>query len=235
MIISKEMDTSLGRVRYLDSEGNGKPFIYIHGGFGDAGPIYLLSRIFDSQYRFVAPFLPGHGSFNLTPQTSYDDVSNTLGEFVDNLNLGGRIIMGHSFGGRLAWDLAAHKAILINPVLKPLTNFPQTVVNLMRDWKADIGLHHGDPEFTQNTFPDRIRNIFEIWQLMTKLPVADYPPFASSVLAIIAQQDSVLNVKENVIAASKYANVNICMPRGGHYWPARKGNTMQEVKDFLLA
>lgn len=224
----------MGRMRYLDTENTGKPLIYIHGGFGDAGPIYLLSRIFGNQYRIIAPFLPGHGSFNLSPQNTYDNIVETLGEFIDNLNIPGRIIMGHSFGGRLAWDLVAEKAILINPVVEPLTSFPKTVFSLMRDWKADIGWHHGDPEFTENTFPTRIRNIFEIWQQITKLPVANYPPFATSILAIIAQHDSVLDTKQSVATVSKYGNINICRPQGGHYWMGRQGNKMQEVKDFLL-
>jgi pimeloyl-ACP methyl ester carboxylesterase len=63
--------------------------------------------------RLVALDLPGHGQSNPAPGTSVDDYAATVADFVDALETGPAVIVGHSLGGSIAIALAARRPDLV--------------------------------------------------------------------------------------------------------------------------
>src|SRR3989338_5572283 len=122
----KEVKTSRGVIKYVDSEKGNKIVVFIHGGFGDVQPASRLLGHLGNDYRVIAPILPGHGLFDLTDTDTYDHIVETISEFLTKLEIENFVLFGHSLGGRLAMDLLKHKsskagfAMSVSPLLAPI-------------------------------------------------------------------------------------------------------------------
>lgn len=108
----------------VEISGNGPPLVYLHGPWGLAPDRGFLSRLTNT-HTVCAPRFPG-----TTPGDSeavhllngWLDVVVYHGELLDALKLDKAILIGHSFGGLVAAELAAAlpkavaKLVLIDPV-----------------------------------------------------------------------------------------------------------------------
>jgi len=99
------------RIAY-QREGEGPPVVFLHGFFGDHR---VWRRQFElaNQYTVVAWDAPGCGGSSVPPPTfRMPDYADTLAKFVRTLGLGRPHVVGNSFGGTLALELAVkHPAI----------------------------------------------------------------------------------------------------------------------------
>jgi pimeloyl-ACP methyl ester carboxylesterase len=86
--------------------GDGPPLLFLHGAGGfRPGPVYfdLLGR----HRRVIAPSHPGFGLSGLADWMDRpDDIAHLYLELLDRLNIGQLDIMGASFGGWIAAELA---------------------------------------------------------------------------------------------------------------------------------
>jgi pimeloyl-ACP methyl ester carboxylesterase len=80
--------------------------VCLHGSGAD-GIVwsYQLSRL-SSQYRVIAPDLPGHGRSEGQPLDSAHAYAAWIEDFCLALNLSAFFLMGHSFGGAIAQEYA---------------------------------------------------------------------------------------------------------------------------------
>lgn len=82
-----------------------KQTILILHGWGISGEKYkdLKKRLQDSGFNVLTPDLPGFGKEKLTRQKmTLDDYVNFVDEYIKKHNLSKVILLGHSFGGRIA-------------------------------------------------------------------------------------------------------------------------------------
>ena len=133
---------------HYEKSGQGKPLVLLHGWGCDTKIFKALDAHFQQYFTVYRLDFPGFGTSDLPPMPwTNDDYVDFTKAFLEQLNLQNPIILGHSFGGRIALKLGTllpiHKMILtgsagIKPsrsigyyfkiysykLLKQLANFP---------------------------------------------------------------------------------------------------------------
>ena len=88
--------------------GDGEPLVYIHGEGGLRGWEPHLDRL-AQEFRVFAPYHPGVGaSAGLEHLDELWDLVLFYEELLDALGIRTTLLMGHSYGGMVAAELAAH-------------------------------------------------------------------------------------------------------------------------------
>lgn len=100
----------LGDIAYRDSEGDGRPVVFVHGNSASSHTWrYVLDSPFGRRYRCLAIDLPGHGeSARLAGPSAYNmrAYARALTGFVGGLDLRDPVIVGWSLGGHIALEAA---------------------------------------------------------------------------------------------------------------------------------
>jgi lipase len=86
---------------------DGQPLLCLHGVTSHAIRFRRLAQERFVGYRVIAPDLRGHGQSDWEPPWDMDTHVADVIETMDSLDLGRIAIVGHSFGGRTALELAA--------------------------------------------------------------------------------------------------------------------------------
>ncbi len=117
-----EHKTFAGAETELLVRGEGQPLLFLHAGHGFDPADPLLAQLSKS-YKVIAPSLPGFGN---TPRpqnvTTVDDIAYSVLDLIEDLDLRDIILVGVSFGGWVAAEVATKgtgriaKLILIDPV-----------------------------------------------------------------------------------------------------------------------
>ena len=94
------------RIETIES-GDGRPVLFLHPGIGnDAKAKPALDRL-AAGARLIAPSHPGFGTSELAPtMTTVDDLAYFYLDLMDALDLRDTIVVGVSFGGWLAAEIA---------------------------------------------------------------------------------------------------------------------------------
>ena len=102
----KEEDGRL--LSYFEVGDGPAPVVLVHGNF--AGKLWWRELLADPLpgTRLIAPDLPGFGEShaNGTFRPSIPFYARSLADFLDNLGVGRAVLLGHSFGGAVATELA---------------------------------------------------------------------------------------------------------------------------------
>jgi len=108
----------------IEISGTGPPLVFLHGPWGIRGDRDFLDRL-TSAYRVYAPSHPGTTPGDPDAIHQLDDWLDLVvyyGELLDRLGLDAPALVGHSFGGMLACEIAAalpgrvRKLVLIDPL-----------------------------------------------------------------------------------------------------------------------
>jgi len=103
-------------VNYYD-RGSGNGVLFLHGwGSNFASFQLFLDRISEPglRYRVCAPDLPGFGQSGEPPEAwGVGDYADFTLDFLAELGIKSAVLIGHSFGGRIAIKLAARKNLPI--------------------------------------------------------------------------------------------------------------------------
>jgi pimeloyl-ACP methyl ester carboxylesterase len=101
------LDVAGTRVWYGRS-GTGHPIVLLHGWGASSATMALVHDDLARQYDVTAIDLPGHGRSELPPQAwGTADYTACLLDVMRRLGIEHPHLIGHSFGGRIALDLAA--------------------------------------------------------------------------------------------------------------------------------
>ena len=93
------------RLEWLE-RGEGRPILFLHPGIGIAPDAPVLDRL-ASKARVIAPSHPGFGrSEQPKDMTTIDDLAYFYLDLMDELRLEGATLVGISFGGWLAAEIA---------------------------------------------------------------------------------------------------------------------------------
>lgn len=101
-------DVNVNYIQY----GEGKDILLLHGWGQNIQMMQPIGDNFSNRCRITIIDFPGFGQSDepTTPWT-IDDYSNMLEDFVKEVGIKKPIIMGHSFGGRVAIRYSAHNPI----------------------------------------------------------------------------------------------------------------------------
>lgn len=104
---------------YYLKRGNGiKNIIFLHGWGGDSNQFLTFTNLFLSNYTVYLIDLPAFGKSKIDTVLSLEDYSNIISDFVKGIGIDNPIIIGHSFGGRIALKMLEmnmnYKTILIS-------------------------------------------------------------------------------------------------------------------------
>lgn len=90
-------------------DADGPPVVFLHGAGGDHTVWrFQTRRLAHHGYRVLAPDLPGHGRSDGEPRESIEAWSEWLLSFLDEQEDRPATVMGHSMGGLIAMQAAAH-------------------------------------------------------------------------------------------------------------------------------
>lgn len=100
-------------IEYLD-EGNGKTMVFLHGWGDNLHTFDALAAILGARGRIVRVDVPGFGASE-SPKIAWDldHYVEFVRDFCVKIHINPDVIIGHSFGGRIAIKAAAKK--IINP------------------------------------------------------------------------------------------------------------------------
>ena len=90
----------------VEIAGNGPPLLFLHGGDYVAQNRAFLDRL-ASRFRVIAPRNPGFGDTPRPPWfRSVHDIAYLYLDLIDRLDLKDTLLVGHSFGGWVALEMA---------------------------------------------------------------------------------------------------------------------------------
>ena len=101
-------DININYIQY----GEGKDIVLLHGWGQNIEMMKPLGDPLSNEYKITIIDFPGFGESE-EPKTAWtiDDYSEMLGEIIKKLNIKKPILMGHSFGGRVAIRYSANNKI----------------------------------------------------------------------------------------------------------------------------
>jgi pimeloyl-ACP methyl ester carboxylesterase len=112
---------------WFESRGTGEPLLLLHGGLFTTelfGPV--LTKLAEHR-RVIGVHLQGHGRTELgTRKINLVDIGRDLGVVVQKLGLKQVDVMGYSFGGGAAFQLAAQYPSLVRRVVLVSTPYAQS-------------------------------------------------------------------------------------------------------------
>lgn len=211
-------------------EGEGEPFILIHGIFFDSSGYKNLIKILGKRYTVYSIDLPMHGkSEKPSKYISISKMSALLEEFVNRLKIKNPIVCGHSGGALVAMDYVVNnkikELIIIEPpaidvplflilvklfLVEPLFSFFRSPIRtLLVAW---VGLYN------------LIRNMFNAnyWKLINERYNYNYSDLKKKIKCstkiLWGKQDSVYPIK-NAFKFKNLRNSKIIWINGNHFWP----------------
>ena len=116
--------------------GGGRPLILLHGWGNNMASLMELGKLLAKSFQVYLVDLPGFGLSSIPP-TVYgsETYASIVEEFMRSLAIANPIIIGHSFGGKIAIQLAvrkkAEKIILLG----------SSGIQLPKPWRTKLKIH----------------------------------------------------------------------------------------------
>lgn len=134
----KIKDVDVHYIQYGNQEG--KDMILLHGWGQNIKMMKMLGDNFTSQYRITIPDLPGFGESMEPPNPwTLEDYKEMLEILVKKLEIKNPIVIGHSFGGRLACLYASSnnisKLVLFGSPIRPEKDGKNLKVKILKSVK----------------------------------------------------------------------------------------------------
>ena len=106
------------RMRYLDWGGDGPPVVALHGLASSSHWYDIVIPLLRDHYRIIAPDQRGHGQ-TTQATTGYDwsTLSGDVAGLMDHVGMDKAAVLGHSWGGNVATNMAAHYSDRVNRVV----------------------------------------------------------------------------------------------------------------------
>ncbi|MCP2165141.1 alpha/beta fold hydrolase [Goodfellowiella coeruleoviolacea] len=105
------------RLAYVDFGGTGAPVLALHGHFGRARMFAPLAAALAPGHRVIALEQRGHGHSDRAAEFTPAGYVADAAEFLRRLDLGPVVVLGHSMGGVVAFQLAARHPELVRALV----------------------------------------------------------------------------------------------------------------------
>ena len=92
---------------FIDDNGNGYPFVFVHGFLGSSEMWQYQKGYFKKNYRIISPALPGFGeSYKAQSLSSINDMAKFVINIIEQKNINKFHLIGHSMGGMIVQEIA---------------------------------------------------------------------------------------------------------------------------------
>lgn len=139
----KVKDVEINYIQY----GEGKDIILLHGWGQNIEMMKPIGDKLSDRFKITIIDLPGFSGHTKEPPYAWDlnDYMLMLEEFIEKVNIKKPIIIGHSFGGRLAIKYSANhiveKVVLFGSPIKPEKNVNSLKVKILKGVKKLPGMN----------------------------------------------------------------------------------------------
>lgn len=198
-------------------------FIFLHGWGVTYKTLLYFSSLWENKYSIYLLSLPGF--FNNELKTSYflEDYLNDIDEFIREKNLKNVVIIGHSFGGKLAIFLKkknpSYKIIALAPSIvknpfNPLTFFKIKMYKFLKKCKCPLHkLFRGSKDYrnTDGYLKKTFINIVHAY--MSEEDLQEIGSF----LLIGFDKDKEVNIRSLKKVAKLNSNIHFKIFKGDHF------------------
>lgn len=129
-----------GGMRFV-SRGRGRPLVFLHGWCLTHHIWMYAEEHFSTEFRFVAPDLPGFGmSSGLAGPYSLDRYADEVAALLDEFELEDAVVVGFAFGAAVAMTLAARghrhlrRIVAVAPPGAEFSPYARMPKAMRRDW-----------------------------------------------------------------------------------------------------
>lgn len=140
---------------YSKIEGNGNPFVVIHGFLGMSDNWKIFSSAFvPLGFKMHLLDMRNHGRSFHSDEFSYDIMAEDVYEYCESNNLKSIILLGHSMGGKVAMTFASkypdlvHRLIVVDMSPKYYAPHHQDVMQALNAVRFVEGMNRSDVEQT---------------------------------------------------------------------------------------
>lgn len=224
--------------------GNGEEILFIPGWNDNLKHfIPLANKI--KEYKFILIDLPNQGdSLPLNKKLEMNDYIELINNFLKKNNLNPKIIIGHSFGGKLAFLYALKyqidKLVLIAPSLiknKSLKTYYKIykyklLKNLNRELNLNINLNkYGSKEYKEQNEINKQNFIIATNNYYKK----DLKNLSSKTLLYYGKLDKVTPLKEAKVINKRIKNCNLIIDEEGDHFAIYNNpyKFIRTLKEFL--
>lgn len=116
----------------LRRAGEGPPILALHGFPQTSACWFPLADRLASRFEILMPDLPGLGASDPLPVTDARHVAKHMVRLLDEVGIEKATVLGHDFGGAIAWSLALHHPDRVARVI--VVNSPFRRLDLKRGW-----------------------------------------------------------------------------------------------------
>lgn len=200
---------------FYDTLGSGKKeIIFLHGFGGSHHCFKALASYLDSNFKSYLLDLPGFGESKLEMAFNLNDYAKSINDFIINMKIANPLIIGHSFGGRIALKMAElyhYKIILISTPIYDYrtlkTRFKLLANKLFKISKPSSDYKNASPLMRQT-----MNNVFSD---MKKLSFKNID--GNKVLIIYANNDKVVPKRVAYYGKRKMQGSGLIEIKGNHF------------------
>lgn len=219
----KIMDTNINYIQY----GKGQDVVLLHGWGQNIEMMKMLGDNLGEDYRITILDLPGFGKSDEPPFSwSLDDYFKMLDEFCQKLDIKNPIVMGHSFGGRLAIRYASEKEvkklILFGSPVKPEKKKDSLKTKTLKTLKKLPGMNNFGEYMKKYIGSRDYKNASPIMrQVLVNVVNLDLESYAKKIkaptLLIWGDNDTEANIEDAKLLENVMSDAALIVLPGTHY------------------
>ncbi|MDI6737491.1 MAG: alpha/beta hydrolase [Nanoarchaeota archaeon] len=234
------------KMHYITA-GKGKPLLFLHGVLADAMAYKSVLRLLAKRHEIIAVDLPCFGKSS-TPKEAWDfrEFADFMNKFVASLKIKKLIVMGHSFGGGVAFCMAAkntniERLVLIDSAGVPvkysklkfafLFSIKQSAMALIKTGRADviarIGFRLGKGAVCH------MPKLNLIMKTVKKSMQGDYKKELNRInaktLILLGNKDEMFHEDSAEFLKKNIKNSKLILVNGGHSWCIFQPRKLEEI------
>lgn len=200
---------------FYDTLGSGKKeIVFLHGFGGSRHSFKALVSHLDSNFKSYLLDLPGFGESKLESAFNLSDYAKSINDFIINMKIDNPLIIGHSFGGRIALKMAElyhYKIILISTPIYDYRTL-KTRVKLLANKLFKISKPSADYKNASPLMRQTMNNVFSD---MKKISFKNID--GNKVLIIYANNDKVVPKRVAYYGKRKMQGSGLIEIKGNHF------------------
>lgn len=200
---------------FYDTLGSGKKeIVFLHGFGGSRHSFKALASHLDSNFKSYLLDLPGFGESKLERTFNLNDYAKSINDFIINMKIDNPLIIGHSFGGRIALKMAElyhYKIILISTPIYDYRTL-KTRVKLLANKLFKISKPSADYKNASPLMRQTMNNVFSD---MKKISFKNID--GNKVLIIYANNDKVVPKRVAYYGKRKMQGSGLIEIKGNHF------------------
>ncbi|HHU59591.1 TPA: alpha/beta hydrolase [bacterium] len=210
------------KLSYL-KEGTGKVIVFLHGWGQSKESMLPLINNLKKKYCCIVVDLPGFGDSKLGNQVSINDYAKSLNDLLESLELEPSIIVGHSFGGKVAMEyyLTYRRLKAVVFIASPLIKGRRGIKYYYKVYKYKLlkklglikGNKHGSEDY-KNAEPNLKRVLVKSVNTFYK---EDLKKVTIPVLLLWGKKDKVTPYKMALKIRKRLKNNKLDTLNGGHF------------------